>query len=59
MARRWVLTGSAGFESSLEFQKNVPVPSADELGSKDVLVTMHATSLNYRDLKIPEPDVSL
>ncbi|KAJ6112045.1 hypothetical protein N7523_008106 [Penicillium sp. IBT 18751x] len=52
MARQWILTGQEGFEKSLEYQEGLDVPSANELGSHDVLVTMHAASLNYRELMI-------
>ncbi|KAH8893945.1 putative alcohol dehydrogenase [Thozetella sp. PMI_491] len=52
MARQWVLTGQEGFEISLEYQENVAIPSADELGPNEVLVRMHGASLNYRELVI-------
>ncbi|KAJ9482660.1 hypothetical protein VN97_g10772 [Penicillium thymicola] len=57
MARRWVLTGQEGFETSLEYQQDVKIPSPHELGSHDVLVRMHAASLNYRELVIAGPMV--
>lgn len=57
MARQWILTGQEGFEKSLEYQEGLEVPSAHELGSHDVLVTMHAASLNYRELIIAGPMV--
>ncbi|KAF4981396.1 hypothetical protein FZEAL_2790 [Fusarium zealandicum] len=55
MARQWTLTGQEGFETSLEFQENVPVPSASDLGPDEVLVKIHAASLNYRELIISGP----
>ncbi|GAM33744.1 hypothetical protein TCE0_013f00869 [Talaromyces pinophilus] len=55
MARQWILNSQDGFETSLEYQQNVPVPSADQLGPTDVLVKMHAASLNYRELVIAGP----
>ncbi|KAL4972234.1 chaperonin 10-like protein [Aspergillus desertorum] len=44
----WVLTGQNG-PSSLEFVADFPLPS---LGQNDVLVRIHAASLNYRELAI-------
>ena len=58
MARQWALTSQKGFESSLEFQENVKVPAADDLGPDEVLVRIHAASLNYREIVIASPDVS-
>ncbi|CAH0046142.1 unnamed protein product [Clonostachys solani] len=55
MSRQWILTGQEGFETSLEYQQNVKVPSASELGPNDVLVQLHAASLNYRELVISGP----
>lgn len=52
MARQWVLNSQEGFEKSLEYQTDVPVPSPEELGANEVLVKLHAASLNYRDLMI-------
>lgn len=57
MARQWILNSQHGFETSLEYQENVPVPLADQLGPTDVLVKMHAASLNYRELVIAGPIV--
>lgn len=57
MARQWVLTGQEGFEKSLEYQKDVKVPSANEIGPNEVLVKLHAASLNYRELVIAGPMV--
>lgn len=57
MTRQWILNSQDGFETSLEYQQNVTVPSADQLGPTDVLVTMHAASLNYRELVIAGPVV--
>ncbi|KAL3462256.1 hypothetical protein BJX64DRAFT_142601 [Aspergillus heterothallicus] len=55
MARQWVLTGQEGFEKSLAYQENLSIPSAKELGPHEVLVKLHAASLNYRELNIAEP----
>lgn len=57
MARKWILNSQDGFETSLEYQQNVPMPSADQLGPTDVLVRMQAASLNYRELVIAGPIV--
>ena len=58
MARQWILTGQDGFEASLEYQENVPIPAAKNLGPDEVLVKLHAASLNYRELVIAGPIVS-
>jgi NADPH:quinone reductase-like Zn-dependent oxidoreductase len=58
MARQWVLNSQEGFETSLEYQVNVPVPTGDELGPHEVLVEIHAASLNYREIMIASPNVS-
>lgn len=58
MARQWILNSQDGFEASLEYQKDVKVPSASELGPNEVLVKMRAASLNYRELVIAGPMVS-
>ncbi|CAJ0544241.1 Ff.00g035180.m01.CDS01 [Fusarium sp. VM40] len=47
--KQWVVCGSNGFDS-LEFQTESPIPS---IGDLDVLVQIHAVSLNFRDLIIP------
>lgn len=59
MARQWVLNSQEGFEISLEYQENVTIPLADELGPNEVLVKMHAASLNYREIVIAGPGVKL
>jgi hypothetical protein len=59
MARQWILNSQEGFENSLEYQENVKVPAANELGPYEVLVKMRAISLNYRELVIAGPAVSL
>ncbi|KAM0421414.1 hypothetical protein ACHAPT_010768 [Fusarium lateritium] len=46
--KQWVLHGANGFDS-LEFQQNAPVPSA---GDREVVVQIHAASLNFRDMMI-------
>jgi len=48
-AKQWNVTGTSGFDD-LKFQE-APVP---ELGDSQVLVKLHAASLNYRDLIIPQ-----
>lgn len=58
MGRQWILNSQEGFESSLEYQENVPEPTADELGPNEVLVEIHAASLNYREIMIASPNVS-
>ncbi|KAL4987368.1 hypothetical protein BDW68DRAFT_188051 [Aspergillus falconensis] len=55
MARQWVLTGQEGFETSLEYQQGISIPSVHELGPNEVLVKMHAASLNFRELVIAGP----
>ncbi|KAL5113969.1 hypothetical protein ACEQ8H_008151 [Pleosporales sp. CAS-2024a] len=47
--KQWTVSGKDGFDS-LRFDQNAKVP---EIGDKDVLVKVHAASLNYRDLIIP------
>ncbi|KAF2473881.1 alcohol dehydrogenase [Lindgomyces ingoldianus] len=49
-AKQWTIEGKDGFES-LKLNEQAPVP---QLGDKDVLVKIHAVSLNYRDLIIPK-----
>ncbi|KAF4457439.1 alcohol dehydrogenase [Fusarium albosuccineum] len=44
--RQWVLSDKGGLDS-LEFQQNAPIPS---VGNRDILVQIHAASLNFRDL---------
>ncbi|KAI1348411.1 putative alcohol dehydrogenase [Xylaria sp. FL0043] len=55
MARQWILNSQKGFENSLEYQTNIPIPSTSELGPNEVLVKMYAASLNYRELLIATP----
>lgn len=57
MARQWVLTGQEGFETSLEYQTDVKIPTHQGLGHQDVLVKIEAASLNYRELVIAGPMV--
>ena len=57
MARQWILNSQDGFEKSLEYQTNVSVPSPGEIGPNQVLVSLHAASLNYRELVIAGPVV--
>jgi NADPH:quinone reductase-like Zn-dependent oxidoreductase len=58
MSRQWILASQEGFETSLQYQENVRIPLPGELGSNDVLVKVHAASLNYRELSIADPKVS-
>ncbi|KAF2129264.1 hypothetical protein P153DRAFT_366683 [Dothidotthia symphoricarpi CBS 119687] len=48
--KQWTVEGKDGFEA-LKFNEKAPIP---EIGDKDVLVKIHAASLNYRDLIIPK-----
>ncbi|KAF2143669.1 uncharacterized protein K452DRAFT_267952 [Aplosporella prunicola CBS 121167] len=48
--KQWTINGQNGLDS-LTYQEKVPVP---KLGDKDVLVKLHAASLNFRDLAIPK-----
>lgn len=59
MARQWILSNQDGFEAALEYQPNVRVPLANELGPNEVLVKIHAASLNHRELAIAGPVVCL
>jgi NADPH:quinone reductase-like Zn-dependent oxidoreductase len=58
MSRQWVLASQEGFEQSLQYQENVRIPSPNELRPYEVLVKIHAASLNYRELMIADPNVS-
>ena len=44
----WVLNSQNGHES-LELKENLPLPP---VGENDVLVKLHAASLNYREVMI-------
>lgn len=59
MASQWILANQDGFEKALEYQTNIPVPSSASLGPQEVLLELHAASLNYRELVIAGPIVSL
>lgn len=48
--KQWIITGENGFDS-LEKKEGVPL---EKIGDNDVLVKIHAASLNYRDLVIPK-----
>jgi len=48
--KAWSVRGVDGFDKSLVFRPDVPIPS---LSDNDVLVKFHAASLNYRDVAIP------
>lgn len=47
-----------GWDNSLKYETDVPIPSAAELDPKQVLVKLHSASLNYRELMIPAVNVS-
>ena len=47
---QWTVEGKTGFDS-LKWYENVPIA---KLGDTEVLVKLHAASLNYRDLIIPK-----
>ncbi|KAI1875865.1 uncharacterized protein JN550_002151 [Neoarthrinium moseri] len=55
MARQWVLKSQEGFEKSLEYQDDIPIPLASELRSNEILVKLYAASVNYRELEIASP----
>ncbi|KAJ4251547.1 hypothetical protein NW762_011537 [Fusarium torreyae] len=55
MARQWILNDQLGFETSLKYEENVPIPSKEQLGPDEVLVKLYAASLNYRDIIIAGP----
>lgn len=57
MGRQWILNSQEGFETSLEYQDNVLEPTADEIGPNEVLVEIHAASLNYREILIASRNV--
>jgi NADPH:quinone reductase-like Zn-dependent oxidoreductase len=57
MARQWILNSQGGFEKSLEFQ-HVDIPKQSDLQPNEVLIKLHAASLNYRELVIAGPVVS-
>ncbi|GJC93190.1 zinc-containing alcohol dehydrogenase [Colletotrichum higginsianum] len=54
MSRRWTLNGQSGFEKCLQYEENIPRTST--LASNEVLVELHAASLNYRELAIANTD---
>ncbi|KAI1321866.1 putative alcohol dehydrogenase [Xylariaceae sp. FL0255] len=56
MARQWILNSQKGFKVSLEYQENVAVRKYDSLKPNEVLVKLHAASLNYRELTIAAPN---
>lgn len=58
MARQWTLISQEGFEKSLHYDTNAPVPAVDDLAPDAVLVKMYAAGLNYRELDIASPGVS-
>ncbi|KAL6884416.1 NAD(P)-binding protein [Trichoderma evansii] len=53
---KWILNSQEGFETSLKYQENVLEPTADELGPNEVLVQIHAASLNYREIMLASPN---
>ncbi|KAM0342545.1 hypothetical protein ACHAPU_009395 [Fusarium lateritium] len=52
MARQWILESQQGYEVSLRYEDKVEIPPKESLGPTKVLVKLHATSLNYRDIVI-------
>ncbi|GKT41120.1 zinc-type alcohol dehydrogenase-like protein [Colletotrichum spaethianum] len=56
MTRRWTLNGQSGFDKCLKYEVNVPKSSL--LGQNEVLVELHAASLNYRELAIADAEGS-
>ncbi|KAH7037821.1 putative alcohol dehydrogenase [Microdochium trichocladiopsis] len=48
---RWMLVSQNGFDESLQYDDSYSPTEAD-LGPEDVLVEVHAASLNYRDIAI-------
>ena len=59
MARQWIIENQRGFLESLQYKTGLPLPKAEQLGEDNVLVALHAASLNYRDLAILNPEVCL
>ena len=57
MSRRWILASQEGFENSLQYQENVKLPSTKDLKHDEVLVRIHAASLNSREIQIADPHV--
>ncbi|OIW31261.1 putative alcohol dehydrogenase [Coniochaeta ligniaria NRRL 30616] len=56
MSRQWILASQEGFDKSLQYQQNVKIPSPNELRPNEVLVRIHAASLNYREIQIADPN---
>lgn len=56
MSRRWILTGQKGFEESLKYEENVEL--SREPGAHEVLVELHAASLNYREIVLANVEVA-
>lgn len=52
MARQWILDDQQGYDLSLRYEDDIPLPSKKALGPNEVLVKLHAASLNYRDVVI-------
>jgi NADPH:quinone reductase-like Zn-dependent oxidoreductase len=48
--KAWTVQGHNGFDS-LKFSTDTPIP---QISDHEVLVKLHAASLNYRDLVIPK-----
>jgi NADPH:quinone reductase-like Zn-dependent oxidoreductase len=51
--KAWTVEGHTGFDD-LKLHTELPVP---EVSDYEVLVKIHAVSLNYRDLLIPKGEV--
>jgi NADPH:quinone reductase-like Zn-dependent oxidoreductase len=48
--KAWTVEGTDGFDC-LKWHEQAPLP---EIGDHDVLVKIHAASLNFRDISIPK-----
>ncbi|KAK0739422.1 hypothetical protein B0T21DRAFT_409772 [Apiosordaria backusii] len=53
--KKWILTGQDGYDVSLQLVDS-EITTGTELGPDDVLVQLHAASLNYRDLVIAKSE---
>ncbi|KAK2052143.1 NAD(P)-binding protein [Colletotrichum caudatum] len=56
MVRQWTLNSQNGFEKCLSYEENAQKSST--LGEHEVLVELHAASLNYRELAIADVEGS-
>ena len=53
---RWILNSQVNLDSSLQYEEGVSLPDLEE---KEVLVEIHAASLNYRDLAIAQVRIAI